>query len=426
MNNEEIVNSDPEGSLNSSKPITRREFLRTSAIALGGLFLASCSVDPSRTSAFEEDPFDENVMELNSQFETKKEFFLKNDGTFNYDRYTSINPQFANYIVSIDEFSKHTQAWYGINPNAMKALTSSIVVSNINNQDPIDNSADRSKQRLGIMQFYPTNVVDTYHKRIDQNRSFTIEDMSIDSHNINYGMVYLAETLRDIKNNGDNKDLMDLMLAYYYGGDPLLNVVKGNSNVDTSHYLYSNYARYINSKKYLESKESLSMDQIWNKALEWKDTNFFNNKEIFFKEAEKYCNDEYNQRLNLTKEQYLTVFLAIAKTESNGGVYLQNTTSGALGWYQIIPQWQHLEKYNSIHNTNYTYEQVGKNDAISIDVGIWTLMQYRHQMDMKQLMMMFKGGNNFPNNPDDRQWWNSVCDNIKTLAGSDFLNMGEI
>ena len=425
MNNEEFSdNTNPQEQ--SEQSMTRREFLRTSAMALAGLFLASCSVDPSKTSAFEEDPFDENVRELNSQFEDKKDFFLKKDGTFNYDRYTSINPQFADHIVAIDAYSNSMQAWYGINPNVMKALTSSIIISNINSQDPIDTTQDQSKQRLGIMQFYPVNVVDIYNKRVDEKRKFTIEDMSIDSHNINYGMVYLSETLRDIKNNGENKDLMDLMLAYYYGGDPLFNVIKSNSQVDESHYLYSNYSRYINTKRFLESKESISMDQIWNKALEWKDTNFANNKEIFFSEAEKYFRDEYNQKLNLTKEQYLTIFLAIAKTESNGGVYLQNLNSGALGWYQIVPKWKHLENYNSLHGTNYTYEQIVSNDAISIDVGIWTLMQYRHVMDMRELLKMFKGGNNFPNNPDDRQWWNTVCENIKTLVGTDFLNMGEI
>ena len=79
MNNEEITNGidtpqEESGILN--KQMDRRDFIRTSAIAMAGLFLASCSVDPSKISASESDPFDENVRELNSQFETKKEFFL--------------------------------------------------------------------------------------------------------------------------------------------------------------------------------------------------------------------------------------------------------------------------------------------------------------------------------------------------------------
>jgi hypothetical protein len=405
----------------------RREFLKGMGLVLGGALLAGCA--PNLTKSNEQrDPFKVRVEKLNGQFSKRKAEFVNPDGSFNYGIFSQYSPEFNQYIEAIDAYSVHAQMVYGIEANAIKALSSSIIASNIGNIDGIDSSKEILKQRAGIMQFYPENVLSVYHQRINKHFNPSIENMNVPNNNINYGIIYLCEGLKDISDPNDN--LMELMLAQYFGGGGLVGVVQRDQNPRNDNYLYSNYERYMRAKLILsgegkDSKDSTEMDVIWNRALQqWPDSKLANNKEVFFQEASRYFEDQGNNRIGLTREQYLSLFISIAITESHGGLYTRNENSGALGWYQLIPKWRHLEDYNDLHGTNYTYQDIVSNDPVSIKVGVWTLMRYRSYKDIKELMMMFKGGNNFGYNQDDYQWWNSVSNNMTALLGSDSLSLG--
>ncbi len=113
-------------------------------------------------------------------------------------------------------------------------------------------------------------------------------------------------------------------------------------------------------------------------------------------------------------------------TESNGGIYKESQDSGALGWYQLVPQWRHLEDYNAVHGTNHTYGDLYNNDKVSIEVGVWTLMRYRDRMDILESLKFFKGGHTFGKNSDDGIWWNRVSYCTQKLLGRDALGMGYV
>jgi hypothetical protein len=321
---------------------------------------------------------------------------------------------------------------YGVHPNAMRALASSIVASNLNNQDPIK-TGDQFHQRVGVMQFYPIHLFEISAIKDSADFPSSTTKLAEPEANIKYGLQYLIEGLREIKNDGENTNIIQLMLAQYYGKDALLDQVKHNREITSESFLWDNYVKYENTLRVLgislegnKNSEDLSMEKIWNTAVEnWSNTRLSQNKDVFLKEAMRYFNDENNQRLGLSVEQYLALFIAIALTESNGGNDLVNEDSGALGWYQLIPKWKHLEDFNSLHGTNYTYEQIVQNDAVSIEVGIWALMRYKDHMDIKQLLQMFKGGNRFGEYPDDYKWWNSVSEKVKFLLGEDVLALGK-
>ena len=189
----------------------------------------------------------------------------------------------------------------------------------------------------------------------------------------------------------------------------------------------SNYHLYKRTLNILEGKENKDTQtkEILNRAIQyWPDTNIKFLKDVFINEANKYYNDEYNTNPKLSKAELTAIFISVAMTESNGGIFKESPYSGAVGWYQLIPQWKHLENYNNAHNTNYTYDDLYNDDKISIEVGIWTLMRYRNSMNILESLKFFKGGHTFGQNLDDGIWWNRVSYCTQKLLGKDSLNMG--
>jgi hypothetical protein len=317
---------------------------------------------------------------------------------------------------------------YGIHPGVMKALASSILVANVDRKP--DESVSPEFQQVGIMGLVPRDVLPVVNKTFGEQ--YSISELEHPKNSIYFAMIYMAETLKDIQNDGENKDLMTLMLANYYGGIHLQNIVKGKSRIEENQGLKEKYDMFNKTLDILgrpsnyTEHSAVEMEDVWNKVINtWPDSKFAQNKNVFFQEVERYYQDPANERLNLDKQTYLAIFTAVAATESHGGLYTENLNSGALGWYQLVPQWRHLEDYNEVHGTSYSYEDIVKNDEVSIKAGIWSLMRYRDRMDMKQMMQMFKGGNNFGAYQDDYEWWNSVLRNIETLLGYDVLAMGK-
>jgi hypothetical protein len=428
----EELNINPTEQENSEKlidkEITRREFLRDAGILALGAFLASCAPKGVLKGVEGEKDSNANVKELNLQFNQRINEFVNERGTFNYEKYSKIYPEFDQYIESIDMYSVVIRDSYGIHPGVMKALASSILVANVDRKP--DESVSPEFQQVGIMGLVPRDVLPVVNKTFGEQ--YSIAELEHPKNSIYFAMIYMAETLKDMQNDGENRDLMTLMLANYYGGIHLQNIVKGKSRIEENRGLKKKYDLFNKTLDILgrppnyTEHSTVEMEDVWNKVIStWPDSKFAQNKDVFYQEVEKYYQDPANERLNLDRQTYLAIFTAIAAVESHGGLYTENSNSGALGWYQLVPQWRHLEDYNKLHGTSYSYEDIVKNDEVSIKVGIWSLMRYRDRMDMKQLMMMFKGGNNFPNNLDDKEWWNSVSRNIQTLLGYDELAMGE-
>lgn len=172
---------------------------------------------------------------------------------------------------------------------------------------------------------------------------------------------------------------------------------------------------------YVEKDNQDSLEDIWNKAIGfWSNTELSSAKESFFRQAQKYS-EEYPQ---YSKDTLLALFTSIAMTESNGGVNLYNSYSGASGWFQVIPTF-HLGEYNSAFGTDYSQEQLINDSQISIEVGTWALMRYANNMSLRDCMRFFKGGGYFGNNVDDGIWWNRVSYSMNNLMnGRDILDMG--
>jgi hypothetical protein len=428
----EELNINPTEQENSgkliNKEITRREFLRDAGILALGAFLASCAPKGVLEGAEGEKDSNANVKELNLQFNQRINEFVNERGTFNYEKYSKIYPEFDQYIESIDMYSVVIRDSYGIHPGVMKALASSILVANVDRKP--DESISPEFQQVGIMGLVPRDVLPVVNKTFGEQ--YSISELEHPKNSIYFAMIYMAETLKDIQNDGENKDLMTLMLANYYGGIHLQNIVKGKSRIEENQGLKEKYDMFNKTLDILgrpsnyTEHSAVEMEDVWNKVINtWPDSKFAQNKNVFFQEVERYYQDPANERLNLDKQTYLAIFTAVAATESHGGLYTENLNSGALGWYQLVPQWRHLEDYNEVHGTSYSYEDIVKNDEVSIKAGIWSLMRYRDRMDMKQMMQMFKGGNNFGAYQDDYEWWNSVLRNIETLLGYDVLAMGK-
>jgi hypothetical protein len=181
------------------------------------------------------------------------------------------------------------------------------------------------------------------------------------------------------------------------------------------------------------------MEGVWKHLTDsWQDSRFKEYKDVFFAEAEKYFKDtKSNNRLRLSKAQYLALFASMAMAESAGGKNLYNETSQAYGWYQIVKGTDHLDKYNGEFGTNYEYKDLLNNDKVSIDVGIWALMRYRNTIDELRdacppykkdpdwhvLLKFFKAGSLFTKNSDDTLWWNRITYATKKLLNHNYLSM---
>jgi hypothetical protein len=314
-----------------------------------------------------------------------------------------------------------------INRNAMKLIISSIITANINNREIKDSNKDPYTQRTGPMQFYPIHSQTAIKERLNDSTIYSRERLEDPFVNIIIGKECILYALQKIKNDGKNKDMFALALAGYYDQTyRLADIVKNNLSIDNYDYLRSNYDLYQNTLNVLEGRESTdkSAEEILNKAEQyWPETKIGNFKDVFINEADRYYNDKNNINPKLSRAELAALFVSVAMTESNGGLLKASSESGALGWYQIVPQWQHLENYNAEHGTNYTYDDLYNNDSISIEVGIWTLMRYRDRMDIQGCLRFFKGGGVFGKNLDDGIWWNRVSYCTQKLLGRDALNM---
>jgi hypothetical protein len=335
-----------------NKKTDRRTFLKGLGLFIAAGTLASCAPKGS-LEAKEKDIYNENARELNRQYDEIKDNFLRPDGFFNYQKYVEQYPGFENYKEYIESSAIEVSRGSGIHPNVLRTLGTVIVASNIENQDPIK-QGDLYSQRVGVMQFIPINVIKKFRERIDEDFVDSVNNMNNPENNIKYGLTYLVQCLSDFKNDGDNKDVMQLLLAYYYGQDNLVDQVKWNREITEDNYLWSNYLKYANTLSVLDNTyeekvvdfENLNMEKVWNRIEElWSGSRFKENKDVFFKEAKSYAEDDANKRLNFKEEQYLALFASIARAESKGGLNLYNEESGASGWFQLVPGAKHLEDY---------------------------------------------------------------------------------
>jgi hypothetical protein len=432
---------------NLDKNISRRDFLKLGGLIAAGAALASCDIKPENIFSSEKDNLKNNTAELNNQFEQIKSQYVNEQGYFNYERFKT-NPEFDRYILEIDSYSNKIGNETGINPNALRLITSSIVATNLDNWKRIGESisTEEVRERVGPMQFYPENVLNTLKNKLKDNHNYSTMELE-GLFNIDVGIKHLVYgCLGDINNDGENRNLITLTLAQYYGGSNLVTYVKGNKEVPEDNYLRENYNLLVKtlntmgiSSTFSKSNNNqergnieVNMEEIWDKATRyWPETNIKFAKEYFFKHAQDYFDDQYNEILGLSEEEYLALFISIAMVESNGGTKLEpHSISGARGWFQVIPKY-HLNEYNadvgSKKNRYYNERDLVDNMEASIEVGIWALMRYRHSsdyQDIKKLMKMFKGGRRFGENWDDGIWWNRVSFCMTKLIGIDSLGLG--
>jgi hypothetical protein len=446
-----------------NKKVTRREFLESLGLVLTSLVLPSCA--PKKTLPVEKDStlLDRNVDELNTQFSQEGDKHLNSDRTFNYDKYLSRYPELNRYKGDIDKRAEEIYKYYGINPDVMRGITYSIISNHLGSREEIDYNKDIYNQRIGPMQFYSANIfldVNSFFKMKDgvdkrtgkdvNTEIFSIEnafDDNEDNMNIRYGMIALAESLRTIENNGENNNLMSLMLADYYGGSALLDIVKKNQTLEDNNYLKPNYTLYQNALNILNNQlpetENISeleevepaTQEVWRKTQTyWPKSRFRGNEKVFREQLEKY-----KGAFGLNQAQLLSLFVSVAMTESQGGVEKYNAVSGALGWYQVVPQAGHITQYNDTFKTQYTENDVLNNDTASIEVGVWSLMRYMNNITLHRTLHFFKAGGHFEgpegeeiliyhfgNNFDDGLWWNRVSYCSQKLLDSDVFGMGYI
>lgn len=442
--NIESPNESSQGSnVKEEKTYSRREFNKILGMTGLAFLLASCAPDKMIEAANDDVNLQNHVNTLNEDFYARIDQYVNAKGLFNYEKYSNIYPEFNQYIERIDRYSQEVERMYGIHTGIMKALASSILVANVGRED--SPNAEQQYQRLGIMGLRGADVFPVMSKAYGED--YTSQDLENPNASIYLSMLYMAERLKVIQNNGDGKELLSLMLADYYGGSLLQKVVKGEDSIDNYPGLKSSYNLYTKSLTLLSGDTvSISKDTVDTKVEKgvvevldraesiWSSSKFGQYREVFIQQVNEYFNDARRLNPNITKAALLSVFLTVARAESKGGVYKEiknpppsaNKEDLALGWYQIVPKWKHLEKFNNEKGKNYTYEDLVTNDVASIEVGIWTLMQYSDSMDIKELMRMFKGGWNFGdmyNQPDDTLWWNRVSYGIKSLLGNNPFNM---
>ncbi len=424
---------DPNADQSSqTNTMSRRDFLKVALTLGAAATLAACSPkDVIKASKSEKQNFEENIETLNNQY-TQRE---QEKGPFSYDKYVNGYPGFEQYIEHIDKVAQLREEETGIKQDVIKTLTSSIIATHYNNWEQVDTNINIARQKVGPMQFYPGDVEKVIRNRYKNEFEFTPERLQKPLYNIKLGTISLLNSLAEIENDGQNKDMMQLVLAKYYDSSPaLINLVKQNKNIKGFEYSNPNFILYQKNIQILGSsseqqqnteEKERGIDTIWNNAIEyWPHTKIKENKEVFYQQVEKYYNDELNNNPKLSRKELLSIFLSVAMTESNGGLKKESPISGAIGWYQLIPRWKHLEDFNSANGTQYSYQELHDNDRVSIEVGIWTLMRYRNSMDLHQSMKFFKGGNTFGYNPDDGIWWNRVSYCTQNLLEEDKLGMG--
>lgn len=447
----------------------RREFIKL-ALLTGGAALVSSGCDrfglsPSALQAEEIDkdnlnPFHrKNIADLNDQFKEIEGQYLNEHGKFDYERFNQ-NPEFGRYIPDIEEHSENISKQIGVEANALRLLSSSIIAANLGNWEKIGGNPPlyRVNQRVGPMQYYPSTVLNTARRRLGDKTNYSTDEIQ-GVLNIELGMNHLVYgALPDILNYGDKENLLDLTLAYYYGGEKLLSYAEKSIEVpEEDFFLRKHYEMYRKTLQVMgidhnfrpmvqtverDASES-SVDEIWQKAKEfWPNSNLELAKSYLTKQAEQYYNDPHNQNLKLTKEEYLSLFISIVMAESAGGLVLGPSSSNALGWFQVIPKY-HLHQYNEqvgvFKGVRYNEDELRNDIEASIEVGAWALMRYRHSeqflqerrrnedfADIKTLMRFFKAGGQFDSHWESGLWWNRVRYCMTNLLGKDSFNMGYI
>lgn len=425
---------DPNADQSSqANTISRRDFLKAALTFSTAAVLAACSPNTDiKASKSEEENFRDNVDTLNNQYTLRE----KTVGPFNYDRYIDEYPGFEKYVEYIDKTSEVVQGETGITQDVIKTLISSVIATHYNNWDEIDPNRSLVRQKVGPMQFYPGDISGAIKKRYNKKFEYTDQQIYEPYFNMLLGSIYIMNSLAEIENDGQNNDMMQLVLAKYYDSSAaLINLVKQNKNIKGFEHSNPNFILYqkniqilgLQSENIQENSEEKQngVDTVWSSAIEyWPHTKIKENKDVFYQQVEKYYTDELNVNPKLSRKELLSIFISVAMVESNGGLKKESPISGAIGWYQLIPRWRHLEDFNSIHGTQYTYQELHDNDKVSVEVGTWTLMRYRNSMDIHQSMKFFKGGNTFGYNQDDGIWWNRVSYCTKNLLEEDKLGMG--
>jgi hypothetical protein len=434
-------NGDVQNEVNDTPTMSRRDFLKKTGRVAGALTLAyllsACGAEGVLKDTEQDSGMDENVGELNSQFQSRIGEFVQENRLFDYSRYSNMYPEFEKNIPAIERYAHEINKFYDIHPGVMMALASSIIVANVDRES--NPNVERKYQRLGPMGMIPNTVLPVVNKSF--NEKYTDDYLEHPENSIYFAMIYMAETLKDIKNDGENKDMMSLMLANYYGGNLLQDIAKGRNSIENNQGLKDSYNLYTKTLSVLNaqvvSTEQATVDpeiepelrQVLIKAESmWSKSKFGEFASVFAQQANDYIKEARLFNPEVTKSELLAVFIAVARAESMGGIYKKienpppdlNWEDLALGWYQIVPKWQHLERFNADKGKNYTYQDMVDNDKASIEAGIWTLMQYSHAMDLPELMRKFKGGWNFGDmvkQPDDTLWWNRVSYGIKSLLG---------
>lgn len=434
--------SDPIPTLD--KTMTRRDFLKLALVAAGATALTACNSNEI-FSAEQQSTLTENKRKLNDEFSQIEGMYLNPQGNFDYDRFKT-NPEFERYIPEIHTNSEKMGKTLGINPNALKLLTSSIIAANLGTWENINTNQPPNtvRERIGPMQFYATQALDTLRSQLKDNYNYTTGEIN-GVFNIQIGMnhlVYNALSSVDLR-KGDN--VLELTLAQYYGGRDLADHIRENRTVAEGSFLRDGYDRYqrtvqvMNPAKAFEAKSEIgdieaSLNEIWNKAVVfWPNTNLEQAKPYLYAEARRYAGEQYEEVLGLSPKEYLAAFISVVMTESNGGTRIEtNPYSGARGWFQIVPTF-HLHEYNELvgipQGHSYTENDLLNNTEASIKVGAWALMRYRNAtgyQDIKELMKVFKGGWYFPSGWDDGIWWNRVSYCATNLLGHDKFGMGYI
>jgi hypothetical protein len=438
----------PECITNSlNKKMSRRGFLKLALVAAGAAALTACNGDEI-FSAEQHSSLTENKRKFNDEFAQIEANYLNADNSFDYERFKT-NPEFERYITEIHTNSEKMGQALGINPNALKLLTSSIISANLGSWENINTNQPPNtvRERIGPMQFYVTQALDNLRSELKDNYNYTTSEIN-GVFNIQIGMNYLvynALSNVDLKSGGN---AIELTLAQYYGGEDLVNHVKDNRPVAEGSFLSDGYDRYqrtvqvMHSRKIPEAKEDeeevdsieASLNEIWNKAVVfWPNTNLEQAKTYLYREARRYAGDPYPEVLGLSPKEYLAAFVSIVMAESNGGTNIQtNPKSGAKGWFQVVPRF-HLGEYNEKigipEGHSYTEDDLLNDTEASIKVGAWALMRYRNTagyQSMRELMKVFKGGWYFPSEWDDGIWWNRVSYCTTNLLGHDKFGMGYI
>lgn len=429
------------------KTMNRRGFLKLALIAAGAATLTACKGD-GIFSAEQHDLLSENKKKLNDSFEQIKDRYVNADGNFDYERFNT-NPEFERYIPEIHTNSEKMGQTLGINPNALKLLASSIVSANLGTWENINTNQPPNtvRQRVGPMQFYVTQALDTLRSELKDNYNYSTADIN-GVFNIQIGMSYLVYNALSNVNLNTRGNTLEMTLAQYYGGEDLVNQVSQNKEVAEGSLLRDGYNRYQRTVQVMHSAKApevkaeeaevgsveASLNEIWNKAVAfWPNTNLEQAKTYLYREAMRYAGDPYPEVLGLSPREYLAAFISIVMTESNGGKDLgPNPMSGARGWFQVVPRF-HLKEYNEQigipEGYSYTEDDLLNNTEASIKVGAWALMRYRNTagyQNMRELMKVFKGGWYFPSEWDDGIWWNRVSYCTTNLLGHDKFGMGYI